>query len=206
MQAGDTPETGYVLKLPEPICLTGNTVDLGGSGQSFSEVELVPAGRSVAALMRQMRGVKVSVTLTDQAAGITGHHHRPLVAKVTDVSSLDPAPDEYDLLAEEGTPATTIRAFYAALSMGEGALASQAILPSRRTGALSGDQLTLFFGSLYEPLTLLGLRKISRSRYVARYSYEKADGAGRCDGASTLTVDEVGGRIYISAIAALNGC
>ena len=84
VQNGDTPEPGYVLTLPMAICLTGD--DFADPSLQFSEVQLVATDASAPA-MHALVNTNVHVVLSKAIAAETGHHHRPLVAWVTGISS-----------------------------------------------------------------------------------------------------------------------
>ena len=91
VQSGDTPEPGYVLTLPVTICLTGD--DFADPSLQFSEVQLVATDASARA-MKALVNTNVHVVLSTAIAAETGHHHRPLVAWVTGISSADDAKTE----------------------------------------------------------------------------------------------------------------
>lgn len=207
VQQGDYPEAGYILKLPAPICITDGG-DFADPATQFSEVQVVPNNAALASQMRENRNSAVTVQLTEPMAAMTGHHHRPLVAWVTEIApttngfgtevSLD------DLTAEYGTPATMIRAFFAALHEGEGAIAASFVLPERRKGAFAADALTLFYGSLSTPVDLTSLSESGPGEFLARYTYSKAD--ARCDGRAIVRTAVRGELNFIAGMSALDGC
>ena len=111
VKQGDTPEPEYILKLSEPICLTGD--EFSDPKNHFLEVQVVELDKTANA-MRSLLNWSVTVELELPMAAENGHHHRPLVAFVTAVSPAD------DMTAEYGTAATTVRGFYYALANGNG--------------------------------------------------------------------------------------
>ena len=150
VQKGDTPERGYVLALPSPICLFGD--DFADPGHQFSEVQLVETDKTARAVQSLVNST-VHVVLSGVMAAETAHHHRPLVAWVEDISPVDDPTTEY------GTAATTVRAFYYALAAGDGNHAANFVVPEKRAqGPLSPRDMTGFYGNLVEPLKLTDLK------------------------------------------------
>ena len=77
VQKGDTPEPTYVLKLDHAICIKGD--EFADPGNMFEQVRLV-GSKETWPLLRASVKQRVRVTLKDQIAAETGHHHEPLVA------------------------------------------------------------------------------------------------------------------------------
>lgn len=197
VQQGDTPEPGYVLKLPSPICLTGDA-DFTDPSFMFDEVQLV-SREATAASMKALDGRAVRVTLSDHIPAHTGHHHRPLVAWVDGIVA------DKDITSEYGTAASTVRAFYLALGAGDGKTASSFVVAEKtRKGPLSAKDLSRFYGALAEPLQLLSLDDAGNGRFEVRYRY--LAGSGRCDGSATVRTTKRQGRFYIEGIKAHDGC
>ncbi|WP_027170557.1 hypothetical protein [Mesorhizobium sp. WSM3224] len=193
---GDAPEPAYILQLDSPICLTGD--ELASADRSFSTVQLLPIV-GTGGLMRALVGKRVEADLSEPYAGVTGHHHAPLLATVVRIYR------DHDTAREFGTPATTIRAFYYALGQGSGDEASKYVVPEkRRSGPLSASATTAFYGSLDEPLRLLGIEPRGESSFVAHYTFKR--GARSCDGRSVVQTVKRDGRNLISSIRALDGC
>jgi hypothetical protein len=199
VQKGDTPEPNYVLRLPRPICISGD--DFADPKTYFDRVQVVASGPELAQLKRLLHRV-VTLHLRDPMAAETGHHHEPLVAWVTRV---DLAAQPLDFIDEYGTAATTIRAFYEALADGQGAAASQMIVPEKRSlEAFSPQGLSSFYGRLTRPLRLLGISRIDNSNYAVHYQYSAK--RVNCDGHAIVVTIVRGGRNFIQSIRALNGC
>ena len=72
------------------ICLTGD--DFADPSLQFSEVQLVATDTSAPA-MHALVNANVHVVLSKAIAAETGHHHRPLVAWVAAISSMDAVTD-----------------------------------------------------------------------------------------------------------------
>jgi len=195
VRRGDTPEPGYLLQLPEAICLTGD--EFADPATMFSEVQLVETDKTASA-MRALADRNVTVELTQPIPAMTGHHHRPLVAWVTDIVAAD------DPTAEYGTAATTVRAFYDALAAGNGGEAADFIVPERRKGPFSPDEMTRFYGGLVAPLKLLSLEPSGPDAYLVRYQF--ASRARACNGRAIVKTVNRGGSNLIVNIQALDGC
>ena len=196
VEKGDTPEPGYLLKLPSPVCLQGD--DFADPANMFDEVQLVETD-ATAGQLAKFRERQVTVKLERPMAAQTGHHHRPLVAWVSGISPAGDITEEY------GTAASTVRAFYYALAAGDGDTAAGFIVPEKRvSGPLSGHALSRFYGGLREPLQLVDVKPDGGNRYKVRYTFQSA--SGRCDGAAIVTITTRHGANLIKAIKALNGC
>ena len=197
VQKGDTPEPGYVLKLPQAICLTGDP-DFTDPSNMFDEVQLVPR-EGTEKSMQALQGRTVTVQLSGHIPAHTGHHHRPLVAWVDAISA------GTDITEEYGTAAATVRAFYLALAAGDGETASSLVVKEKRSeGPFSAKQLDRFYGSLREPLELIDLSDTGNGRFTVRYRY--ATGSNRCDGTAVVRTTERQGRYFIMGIKADSGC
>ncbi|MGO8801459.1 MAG: hypothetical protein ACLQE9_16650 [Roseiarcus sp.] len=195
VRRGDTPEPGYLLQLPEAICLTGD--EFADPAKVFSEVQLVETDKTASA-MRALADHNVTVELTQPIPAMTGHHHRPLVAWVTDIVAVA------DKAAEYGTAATAVRGFYYALAGGNGEQAAVFIVPERRKGAFSPDEMTRFYGGLVAPLELLSLAPSGPGAYLVRYQF--ASRARACNGRAIVKTVNRGGSNLIASIQALDGC
>lgn len=192
---GDTPEPGYVLKLPAPICLTGDG-DFTDPSIKFDEVQLV-ARATTAKAMDTLDGRAVDVRISDQIPAHTGHHHRPLVAWVDEIAASTTSP-------ETQGPAV-VEAFYRALGAGDGNAASALVIEEkRRRGPFSVRELGRFYGSLPEPLELVGIEPVGADRFAVRYRY--ATRAGRCEGMAMVHTVERQGSVFIAAIKTSSGC
>lgn len=196
VQKGDTPKQAYILALPGPICIDGD--EHADPNFKFNEVHLVSTDDTSKA-MRSLINSTVDVTVIDPMAAITGHHHRPLVAWV---STITPYADP---IGEYGTAATTVRAFYYALSFGNGVEATNLLVPKKQNrGAFSADRMTAFYGGLSDPLKLLDLRQQGPNEYLVQYRFR--NGSRACNGRSVVKTVSIGDRFYIQSIKALDGC
>jgi hypothetical protein len=196
VQRGDTPEPGYVLVLPSPICITGDD-EFTDPDFSFDEVQLVPE-RQVQTAMRHLTGRPVVVELNDHLPAMTGHHHRPLVVWVKAIR-------EVNSKADPGSAGPVVVAFYEALSAGEGRLAASFVIPEKTiAGPLSAKALNSFYGNLSQPLQLLGITEKFRHEYSVKYHF--VAGKNVCDGEALVHTESRNGRNFVSSIKALNGC
>ncbi|WP_440523768.1 hypothetical protein [Sphingomonas sp.] len=203
VQKGDTPDPSYVLRLDRPICITGD--EFADPSVKITAVQVVET-KAVAGKLKAYLGKRVSLGLRDPMAAETGHHHEPLVAWITSVRAIGGASGRpMDFVEEYGTPATVIRAFYAALADGQGAIASRLVVPEKRgKAAFSAAGLSGFYGKLKEPIQLLGISVRDADLYVARYRY--ATGTRQCNGRAEVTTVARNGGYYIQGIKALDGC
>lgn len=201
VQTGDTPEPAYILMLDESICIVDGEDGFADPDEKFSVVHLVPTEQ---VKLRGLTGEKVLVGLTQQMAAQTGHHRAPLVAWVNAVEVLeDQEVDEF--LAEYGTAATTVRAFYDALSSGQGQIAARYVVPEKtRSGAFAPANMTKFYSNMREPLRMVRLEKLSHDSFVVHYRYAVTRSV--CKGRAEVQTTSRGGRNYIQSIKALDGC
>lgn len=194
---GDTPEPGYVLKLKAPICLTGDP-DFTDPTVMFDEIQLV-ARDSTSKAMEALDGRTVQVRISDQLPAHTGHHHRPLVAWVDEISA------DGDSTAVDATGLSTVRDFYKALAAGDGKTASALVVEEkRRKGPFSAKELTRFYGGLREPLELVDIREKGSDRISVRYRYKTKSGV--CDGQAIVRIVSRDGRQFIREIKVEDGC
>jgi hypothetical protein len=199
IQKGDTPEQTYVLRLDHAICILGD--EFADPSKAFDKVHLVGTADTWPSLKANV-GNRVVVTLKDQMGAATGHHHEPLVAWVTDVSL---AAKTMSFVEEYGSPATTIRAFYAALGDGQGGVASMMVVPEKRTaGPFAATSLTRFYGGLRQPIRLLRIDQNGPNTFTAHYRYTATKSV--CEGQGLVTTVTRAGKNYIESIKALKGC
>ena len=98
-----------------------------------------------------------------------------------------------------------VRAFYDALGTGDGTTASAQIIPEKRSSrAFSPEGLSRFYGALPEPIRITDIVPLARGAY--RVSYRYSAGRSRCNGSAVVRLTNRGGRDFIRAINALNGC
>lgn len=202
VRTGDTPEPAYVLQLPHPICLKGD--EFADPQNGFSAVHLVSMPGTQRAL-RALLNLKVHVDLTQQMAAHTGHHHEPLVAWVKAVHEIGDYTSGDDYIAEYGTAATVIRAFYYALGDGDGRAASRYVIPEKRSlPAFSPERMRNYYGHLPEPLKLISIKASDSSTYLVHHTFRSK--AGRCNGEAIVNTVVRGSANYIARIKALSGC
>jgi hypothetical protein len=199
---GDIPEPTYILELDEPQCFTGNE-DIAAEGK-VPTAHLYVAGDAHPELWQQLRmliGRHVRASGREPFAAITGHHHAPVVMAIDEITA-----EHEDALWYQGTPATTVMAFYEALEVGQGGVAAQFVVPDkRRSGPLSADALTGFYANLRTPLDFIDLTPLAENQYEALYTYETASGRF-CNGHAVVTTTKVDDHNLIAAIEAKNGC
>jgi hypothetical protein len=194
--AGDAAEHGFILKLPQAICLTGDE-DFTDPGLAFDEVQLV-SREATAAAMKQLDGKSVKVSLSEHIPAHTAHHRRPLVAWVDSIAAVD-------MPAWESEAVATVRAFYEALSVGDGETASGLVVAEkRRKPAFSAEGLSRFYGSLRMPLELLDIEELGTGRIAVSYRY--ASQSKRCDGSAIVRTIGRGEKVFIAAINVNGGC
>jgi hypothetical protein len=200
VQKGDIPMPTYMLRLPSPICITGD--GFADPKNPFSSVHLMESKKTTGQL-RRFLNQSVTLSLTEPFARHYRSHYAPLVVSVAAINVR--AAKAMDFFEEMGTSATIIRAFYAALGDGQGAIASEMIVPEKRSiPAFTPDGLTRFYGNLKQPIELIEISQNSSNSYVAHYRYATANRV--CDGKAVVTTVSRADRNFIQAIKPLNGC
>jgi len=118
----------------------------------------------------------------------------------------DPAPAE-DAAPSGGTSAVaTVRAFYAALSAGDGGSAAQWVVPSkRRSGPLSAGALSRYYSSFRRPLRVRSIAPGNGNSVRVSYDYVLADGR-LCRGAAAVDLVQSGGRSLVRSIRTAGPC
>ncbi len=202
VRKGDAPEPAYIVKLGEPICVTGD--EFLDANEKIEQIQVFPEsehiGRGVETDLRRLVGQRVKVEGTSAFGRHTAHHHAPLQLRLTRVLLASDPTEAY------GTPMTTVQAFYLALGAGSGDEAARFVTPAMRTsGPLSASALTRFYGTLIEPITLLELVRIHADEYRARYTYV-AQSSGRCNGEAVVRTTVLNGMNLIDSVRALRGC
>lgn len=200
---GDTPEPGYILKLDSPICVVGD--EFVDPSDKIDRIQVYPESdqdkaRAVAEGLRRLVGVHVRVEGKSPFGAHTGHHHAPLMLPITRVDKDTDPTDSY------GTAMTTVQGFYLALAAGSGKEAVAFLVPEkRRSGPLSAEAITRFYGRLDEPLSLIDVSPISPNEYRVRYTFV-AHRSKRCEGEALVRTVRIQNENLISSIRALNGC
>jgi hypothetical protein len=107
---------------------------------------------------------------------------------------------------EDAGAAQTVRAFYSALSAGDGASAAQLVIAGkRRIGPLSASELTRYYSSFRRPLQVRSVTPLDANRVRVTYDYILSDGR-LCRGRSTVNVVERDGRTQVSGIRTQGPC
>ena len=86
IEGGDEPETGYYLRLSDPICVEGNYYETGGSYpvDGIKKLQLVIDSPQFWAKIRNLHERKARVVVTGEPyIGITGHYHAPHNAAIS---------------------------------------------------------------------------------------------------------------------------
>ena len=203
VRKGDTSEPTYILMLAEPICASGD--EFVDPRDKFSQFRFFPSPRTKRP--RRCRetfdgwvGKRVVVEVASPFGAHTGHHHAPLMLPITRIAIASAPTQSY------GTAMTTVQAFYAALSAGNGEEAAKFVIPKKRSsGPLSATAISKFYGNLPEPLTLVDVVATRSGEYRVRYRYV-ASGPRRCDGESIVRTTQVSGSNLIESIKAVSGC
>jgi outer membrane biosynthesis protein TonB len=100
----------------------------------------------------------------------------------------------------------TVRAFYAALSAGDGRSAAQFVIPAkRRSGPLSAGELSRYYSSFRRPLRVRSLTALDANTVRVAYDYVLADGRA-CRGQAAVDVVQRDGRSLVSGIRTRGPC
>jgi len=114
-----------------------------------------------------------------------------------------PGPDQASAkpsVSPGGGPLATVQAFYAALGAGDGAKASDLVVPEKRAGGpFSAAQLTSYYGSMREPVTLQSVTAAGGGAVQVRYRYVLQTGRV-CDSAAVVQTTTQDGQTLISGI------
>jgi hypothetical protein len=203
VRKGDSPEPEFILKLFNKRCVRG-------SGSEEMELEPTDIDRlhiitnvegEVRTEWRDLRRFidrDVAIVGRDGFAAYTAHHRAPVVITLVSIRAID------DSFTAYGTPQTTVEAFYQALGAGNGAAAAAMMVPGKRSGPYAPGALSAFYGSLSEPLRLVGVTQVAPNVYKARYAY--VAGKRRCEGESAVKTVQIEGLNLIQSIQAAKGC
>ena len=204
VRRGDAPEPGYILRLDGPVCAEGDEFVDPETMVDRVQVYVAEQGKEAYRLqddLARLRGRKVVVRIASLDAAITGHHHAPLIAALRSIIEAHADAD-----AVPPPSQAVVKAFYEALSAGAGEEAARFVVPGkRRSGPLSPDALSRFYGGLEVRLELRGIESRGPYEHLVRYRY-KAPGGPLCDGRSLVATTSVGGTALIAGIRALDGC
>lgn len=183
-------ERPYILELDRPACfdLTDEGANAPLPTQQAQRVQVAFSFDDHQAFVAAHLNHRVSL-FGQFFAAHTAHHFLPVL-----------------ILAKQGgeatnTPEAVARAFYAALSRGDGAAASRYVTAGKRQkGPFSADALTQFYGALATPLTLRAVTALDAGRVQATYSWASA--AKHCDGTAILSIAPENGALLIQSIKA----
>jgi len=221
VRKGDYPEPAYILKLRDSICVRSDDADIPADPSvRISEVQLFAQDQEPAtsAAMHSLLGLDVQVQLTSMNVATTGHDHEPLVAAARSITIEDsavankviprvisPQTQDGDQSEEVGTAATTVRAFYDALSFGDGEAASAMVVPEKRaSGPYAPDSISRFYGPMPEPLTLTQIKLHGPGEYLVGYKFRMATRS--CHGRAIVTTIARDRMNLIERIQPLDGC
>ncbi|HEX8623555.1 MAG TPA: hypothetical protein VF782_00610 [Allosphingosinicella sp.] len=124
---------------------------------------------------------------------------------VADRPEVSPAP-ESEAADDDSGASVTVRAFYSALSAGDGASAAQLVIPAkRRSGPLSAGALTRYYSSFSRPLRLRSVIPVDDNTVRVAYDYVLADGRV-CRGQAAVDVVQRDGRSLVSGIRTRGPC
>jgi hypothetical protein len=108
--------------------------------------------------------------------------------------------------AEAGSALATARAFYGALSAGDGRSAAQLVVPEKRgSGPLSAAALTRYYSSFRRPLRVRSMTPVGGDTVRVSYDYVLADGRV-CRGAASVNVVRSGGGSLVRSIRTAGPC
>lgn len=212
VRKGDNPVEGYLLDLDTSICLKGD--ESADPKVQISEVQVYPKNwdLQIEAAMRSLVGYQVRVTLFGAQGEMTGHDHRPLVAQVSNIVLIDPSAVGSVIprtMSPRATwveiPSTTVFAFYEALSLGNGELASSFVVAEKRSaGPFAPESINRFYGPLPEPLRLMEMKAQGPNEYLVKYTYGTS--TRRCRGRALVTTTQRDGLNFIERVHELEGC
>jgi TonB family protein len=218
IRTGDEPVGAYVLQLKSSICIQGD--DNADPKVQISEVQLFPKNwdLKIEATMRSMLGFDVRTEFAGVQPERTVHDHRPLIGWVSRMIPADEvtprtiipriiSPHIYSANQTEGAgpDATVVQAFYIALSLGYGEIASSFVVPEKRSsGAFAPENLSKFYGPLPEPPSLVEMKVRGPNDYLVKYTYGTS--TRRCHGRAIVTTTQRDGLNFIERIHELEGC
>jgi hypothetical protein len=148
---------------------------------------------SIAAETAPERAAPRAATREAQPAEIADSPEEPPVAR--------PAPGD-----DGAGAANTVRAFYSALSAGDGGSAAQLVVPGKRaSGPLSAGALSRYYSSFRRPLRLRSVAPVDANTVRVAYDYVLADGRV-CRGQAAVDVVQRDGRSLVSSIRTRGPC
>jgi hypothetical protein len=187
----DGGELNYILKLSEPICLTGDKN--AAPEKMISEVQVFATEKTRDAF-RALANSKVTVELSHPVPAETGLY--TFMALVTNIFRAD--------YVSNDDASAPVKGFYQALARGNGDEAASLIVPESRKGPISAEQMSRFYGDLVSPLELLSVQPNGSDTYLVHYQFRSS--GGQCDGRAIVKTVKREGVNLISNIRALDGC
>jgi hypothetical protein len=98
-------------------------------------------------------------------------------------------------------PVQVVEKFYRALAAGDGRAAAALVVPAKRgRGPFNEADMSRFYGSFEEPLSLRSIRPIDERRVEARYSYRVS--RSTCEGRAIVETERVAREVLIRRIRA----
>lgn len=105
------------------------------------------------------------------------------------------------LPATTDAPVQVVEKFYRALAAGDGRAAAAIVVPAKRgRGPFNEADMSRFYGSFEEPLSLRSIRPIDERRVEARYSYRVS--RSTCEGRAIVETERVAREVLIRRIRA----
>jgi hypothetical protein len=96
----------------------------------------------------------------------------------------------------------TVRSFYAAVARADGIMASNFVVPEKRSsGPLSAGAISGFYSQLPRPLSLIDVQEGNNGSVQARYQFTRPNGTV-CDGRATVNTVRASGQTFIYSIKA----
>jgi type IV secretory pathway VirB10-like protein len=118
----------------------------------------------------------------------------------------EPAPARAAPADNDAGASRTVRAFYSALSAGDGSSAAQLVVPAkRRSGPLSAGALSRYYSSFRRPLRVQSVTPVDANTVRVAYDYVLADGRV-CRGQAAVDVVQRDGRSLVSGIRTRGPC
>ena len=198
VRKGDRAEPVYILELNDKICVAGD--DFIDKGAQIRALQIYPAEAGEKRQWQGLVGTGVRIFGISAFGAHTVHHRAPLVVEV---GRIEPEATENDDLGVGRI--STVRGFYAALSVGDGVAATSYVIPEKRAkGPFSAREITTYYGSLLRPLELVSVDAIEGG-YRVSYRYTKRNGTA-CDGRADVSLVTRGVQTLIGSIRSLDGC
>ena len=136
-------------------------------------------------------------TVSAPPAGVTASQPPP---------SATAAPDKMVDKASPDPGADVVRAFYAALGRGDGAMAATLVVPERQKGGLGAQAMTDFFSRNFQPLKLISVAPYGENAYQATYTFQRTAKSVVCANSVIVSVTQRSGQYLIQNIDARGGC